>query len=70
MNYNIEEIIADIIKEAERAREHNYTVSQIEQVFKKHGFYTTREYPIYKIQDGNEFLDRIGVYGQGLIYFN
>lgn len=38
---------------------HNETVSQIEQIFRKHGFYTTREYPIYKIKDGSGRAGRI-----------
>ena len=59
MDYNIEEIIADVIKEADPAKEHNDTVSQIEQVFRSHGFYTTREYPIYKIKDGSGRAGRI-----------
>ncbi len=29
---------------------HNDTVSQIERLFRKNGFYTTREYPILKIK--------------------
>ena len=38
---------------------HDDTVTQIEQVFRKHGFYTTREYPIYKIKDGSGRAGRI-----------
>ena len=39
--------------------EHNDTVSQIEQVFRWYGFYTTREYPIYKIKNGSGRAGRI-----------
>ena len=46
----IENIIKVIIKECNPKLGHNDTVSQIEQVFRKNGFYTTREYPIYKIK--------------------
>lgn len=40
-------------------QEHNYTVRDIERVFRKRGFYTTREYPIYKIKDGSGRSGRI-----------
>jgi len=33
--------------------EHNETVDQLEQIFRKNGFYTTREYPIFKMKDGS-----------------
>ena len=55
----IEEIINEIINEVNPLTEHNDTVSQIEQVFRKNGFYTTREYPIYKIKDGSGRAGRI-----------
>ena len=45
---DMEPIIEDITKNANPPIDHNETVSQIEQVFRKHGFYTTREYQIYK----------------------
>ena len=55
----IENIITEIIEKVNPKIEHNDTVSQIEQVFRKFGFYTTREYPIYKIKDGSGRAGRI-----------
>ncbi len=55
----IENIINEIIQSVNPKIEHNDTVSQIEQVFRKFGFYTTREYPIYKIKDGSGRAGRI-----------
>ena len=40
---NIEAIVKTITNECNGLLEHNDTVSQIEQVFRKNGFYTTRE---------------------------
>jgi replicative superfamily II helicase len=34
-------------------------MSQIEKVFRKFGFYTTREYPTYEIKDGSGRAGRI-----------
>ncbi len=56
---NIEAIVKTITNECNGLLEHNDTVSQIEQVFRKFGFYTTREYPIYKIKDGSGRAGRI-----------
>jgi hypothetical protein len=56
---NIEAIVKTIANECNGLLEHNGTVSQIEQVFRKNGFYTTREYPIYKIKDGSGRSGRI-----------
>ena len=56
---NIEDVVKTIIEECNPKLEHNDTVSQIEQVFRKFGFYTTREYPIYKIKDGSGRAGRI-----------
>ena len=55
----ITKIIEEIINEVNPLIEHNDTVSQIEQIFRKNGFYTTREYPIYKIKDGSGRAGRI-----------
>ncbi len=52
-------IIDEIIKEVNPLIKHDDTVSQIEQVFRKNRFYTTREYPIYKIKDGSGRAGRI-----------
>ena len=56
---NIETIIKTIANECNGVLEHNDTVSQIEQVFRRYGFYTTREYPIYKIKDSSGRAGRI-----------
>lgn len=56
---NIEAIIKTIATECNGLLEHNDTVSQIEQVFRKAGFYTTREYPIFRIQNGSGRAGRI-----------
>jgi hypothetical protein len=55
----IENVIKTIMEGCNPKLEHNDTVSQIEQVFRKNGFYTTREYPIYKIKDGSGKAGRI-----------
>ena len=55
----IENIVKVITIEVNPNLEHNDTVSQTEQIFRKHGFYTTREYPIYKINDGSGRSGRI-----------
>ncbi len=55
----IEFIIKEIAEKVSPNIEHNETVSQIEQIFRKYGFYTTREYPIYKLRDGSGRAGRI-----------
>ena len=57
MDINV--IISETIAEVNPLIEHNDTVSQIEMIFRKHGFYTTSEYPIYKIKDGSGRSGRI-----------
>ena len=47
----VSKVIEDIFEDAKPELEHNETVSQIERAFRKHKFYTTREYPIYRIKD-------------------
>ena len=56
---NIETIIKTIANECNGLLEHNDTVGQIEQVFRRNGFYTTREYPIFRIQNGSDRAGRI-----------
>ncbi len=56
---NIEAIVKTITNECNGLLEHNDTVSQIEQVFRKNGFYTTREYPIFRIHNGSGRAGRI-----------
>jgi hypothetical protein len=55
----IENIINEIIQNVNQKIKHNDTVDQIEQIFRKYGFYTTREYPIYKLKDGSGRAGRI-----------
>ena len=55
----ITKIIDEIINDVNPLIEHNDTVSQIEQLFRKNGFYTTREYPIYKIKGSSGRAGRI-----------
>ena len=55
----IETVIEEISRVGNPHLKHDETVNQIEQIFRKHGFYTTREYPIYKIKDGSGRAGRI-----------
>ena len=55
----IENIVDQITKVVSPAIKHNDTVSQIEQIFRKNGFYTTREYEIYMLKDGSRRAGRI-----------
>jgi len=59
MTNNIETIINEIVAEANPLIKHDDTVSQVEHIFRGFGFYTTREYPIYKIKDGSGRAGRI-----------
>ena len=52
-------VISEISRNVNPKLKHNETVTQIEKIFRKHGFYTTREYPIYKINDGSGRSGRI-----------
>ena len=56
---DLEPILNEILAVTNPKLEHNDTVSQIEQVFRRFRFYTTREYPIYKIKDGSGRARRI-----------
>lgn len=56
---NIETIVTQIVREVSPKIKHNYTVDQIEQIFRMNGFYTTREYPIFKMKDKPERSGRI-----------
>ena len=56
---NIIAIIDQMINEVNPRIAHNNTVSQIDLIFRKRGFYTTREYQIYKLKDGSERSGRI-----------
>ncbi len=54
----IKSILFELIK-VNPCLKHDETVSRIEQVFRKCNFYTTREYPIYKVKDGSGRAGRI-----------
>ena len=55
----IPSIIVEIIDNIEPKSKHNDTINQMEKIFRKSGFYTTREYPIFKIKDGSDRRGRI-----------
>ena len=55
----IDGLIKYIISNVNPRIEHDVTVNQIEQIFRKYNFYTTREYPIYKLKDGSRRAGRI-----------
>ena len=57
-DYDLKPVIYEMVK-VDPYQKHDETVSQIEQIFRKFGFYTTREYPIYKIKDGSGRAGRI-----------
>ncbi len=57
-DYIIKQILYELIKTNPNLK-HDETVSQIEQIFRKFGFYTTREYPIYVLKDGSGRAGRI-----------
>lgn len=59
MTSDIEEIVKEITLSVDPKLKHNDTVGQINQIFRKRGFYTTLEYPIFKIQDKNGRKGRI-----------
>ena len=62
MNYpksRMADLIETIAHNTDYKIAHNDTVKQIEQVFRNHGFYTTREYPIYRIKDKSGRAGRI-----------
>ncbi len=52
-------ILKEISGKVSPCNKHNDTVGQIEQVFRRDGFYTTREYPIFKIKDKSGRAGRI-----------
>lgn len=56
---SVEALVKTITNECDGLLEHNDTVSQIEQVFRKYRFYTTKEYPIYRIKNGSGRAGRI-----------
>jgi hypothetical protein len=56
-----QDIVKEIILLVDARLSHNDSVLQIEHIFRGHGFYTTREYPIYKIKDGSGRSGRIDI---------
>lgn len=52
-------VINEISRNVSPKLKHNDTMSQIEHVFRRYGFYTTKEYLIYKIKDGSGRAGRI-----------
>ena len=57
-DYKIKPIVYELIKANPRLK-HNETVNQIEQIFRIYGFYTTREYPIYRLNNSSGRAGRI-----------
>ncbi len=55
----IEDIVMQIAKVVSPEIKHNDTISQLEMIFRKNGFYTTKEYPIFKMKDKPERTGRI-----------
>jgi hypothetical protein len=56
---DIEEIVRQTVEEIRPGIRHDNTITQIEQIFRKNGFYTTREYPIFKMKDESGRSGRI-----------
>lgn len=55
----VEDIVIQITKVVSPEIKHNDTISQLEMIFRKNGFYTTKEYAIFKIKDKPERSGRI-----------
>jgi hypothetical protein len=58
-NKEIESIVFQIAKVVSPEIKHNDTINQLEMIFRKNGYYTTREYPIFKMKDKPERSGRI-----------
>ena len=58
-NKEVENIVFQIAKVVSPAIKHNDTINQLEMIFRKNGYYTTREYPIFKMKDNPERTGRI-----------
>lgn len=56
---DVENIVRQITKVVSPEIKHNDTIGQIEQIFRKNGYYTTKEYPIFRIKDKPERAGRI-----------
>lgn len=57
-NKEVEGIVEQITKVVSPEIKHNYTINQLEMIFRKNGFYTTKEYPI-KMKDNPKRTGRI-----------
>ena len=55
----VEDIVIQITRVVSPEIKHNDTINQLEMIFRKNGFYTTREYPIFKMKDKPERSGRI-----------
>ena len=55
----VEKIVKVISLKADYQLKHNETVNQIDGIFRKNAFYTTREYPIFKMGDNSGRKGRI-----------
>lgn len=59
MSNEIESIVIQITKVVSPEIKHNDTINQLEMIFRKNGYYTTKEYPIFKMKDKPERKGRI-----------
>jgi hypothetical protein len=50
-NKEVENIVFQIAKVVSPEIKHNDTINQLEMLFRKNGYFTTREYPIFKMKD-------------------
>ena len=58
-NKEVENIVFQIAKVVSPAIKHNDTIGQLEMIFRRNGYYTTREYLIFKMKDKPERSGRI-----------
>jgi hypothetical protein len=58
MKYDIGPILRKLTK-VKRCQTHDETVDEIEKIFRDFGFFTTREYPIFRMKDGSGRKGRI-----------
>lgn len=56
---DMQPIINKLLENVTPHTKHSETIRQIEQIFRNNGFYTTREYPIFKIKDSSGRAGRI-----------
>ena len=58
-NNDIENIVSQITNAVSPTIKHNNTIGQLEMIFRRNGYYTTREYPIFKMNNKPERAGRI-----------